>query len=158
MLESLFLKAVNIFLIIAADLVSTLQLKWGVLELNVLGTFCGSDLENCSYIHPLENRECPIVVGGDYITTKSRTGLVHTAPGHGQEDFLTSMKYKLLVSSPIDDNGKFTKESVEFASLDVLSDENVAIIKSLDEHSCLIMEEAYKHKYPYDWRTKKIGK
>ena len=66
------------------------------------------------------------------------------------------MKYKLPISSPIDDNGKFTKESGEFSSLDVLGDQNVAIVKSLDEHSCLIMEEAYKHKYPYDWRTKSI--
>lgn len=49
----------------------------------------------------------------------------------------------------------FIEESGEFASLDVLSDENVAVVKSLDEHSCIIMEEAYKHKYPSDWRTKK---
>ena len=69
--------------------------------------------------------------------------------------FLTSMKYKLLVLSPIDDNGKFTKEIGQLVGLDVLGDGNVAIVKILDEHSCLIMEEVYKHKYPYDWRTKK---
>ena len=73
--------------------------------------------------------------------------LVHTAPSHGQEDFLTGMKYKLLILSPVDDNGKFTKEIGQFASLDVLGDGNVAIVKILDEHSCLIMEEVYKHKY-----------
>ena len=49
------------------------------IQLDVLGTFCGSNLENCNYIHPLENRECPIVLGGDYIMTESGTGLVHTA-------------------------------------------------------------------------------
>ena len=65
----------------------------------------------------------------------------------GQEDFLTGMKYKLLVLYPIDDNGKFTEETGQLASLDVLGDGNVAIVKSLDEHSCLIMQEAYKHKY-----------
>ena len=59
----------------------------------MLGIFCGLDLENCSYIHPLENRECPVVVGGDYITTKSGIGLVHTTLGHVQEFFLTGMKY-----------------------------------------------------------------
>ena len=58
---------------------------------------------------------------------------------------MTSKKYKLPVLSPIDDNGKFTKESGEFVGLDVLGDENVAIVKSLDEHSCFIMEEVYKH-------------
>ena len=76
----------------------------------MLGTFCGLDLENCSYIHPLENRECLVFVGGDYKMKKSRTGLVHTTPGHGKEDFLTGMKYKLPIPSLVDDNGKFTKE------------------------------------------------
>ena len=77
----------------------------------MLGTFCGSNLEHCSYIHPLENRECPIVVGGDYITMESGIGLVHTAPGHSQEDVLISMKYKIPILSPIDDNDKFTEET-----------------------------------------------
>ena len=64
------------------------------------------------------------------------------------------MKYKLPVLSLVDDNGKFTEETRQFSCLDVLGDGNVAIVKSLDKHSCLIMEEAYKHKYSYDWRTK----
>ena len=102
--------------------------------IDVLGTFCGSNLENCSYIHPLENREFLAIVGGDYITIESRTRLVHTTPGHGQKDFLTGMKYKLLVLSLVDDNRKFTEETRQFASLDVLGDGNVAIVKSLDEH------------------------
>ena len=72
----------------------------------MLGTFCGSDLEHCSYIHPLENRECPVVVGGYYITMESRAGLVHIAPSHSQEYFLTGMKYKIPVLSPVDDNDK----------------------------------------------------
>ena len=87
---------------------------------------------------------------------ESGIGLVHTTLGHGQEDFLIGMKYKLPILSPIDDNGKFTKETRQFINLDVLGDRNVAIVKSLDKHLCLIMEEVYKHKYPYDWRTKKL--
>ena len=67
--------------------------------------------------------------------------MVHTTPTHGQEDFLTGMKQKLLVLYPIDDNGKFTKETGQLVGLDVLGDGNVAIVKMLDEHSCLIMEE-----------------
>ena len=93
MLKSLFFESGQ-HIVVAVDLVRTLQLKWGV-ELDVLGTFCGLDLQNCSYIHPLENRECPIIVGGDYITTKSRISLVHIAPGHGQEDFLTGIDQHL---------------------------------------------------------------
>lgn len=53
----------------------------------VLATFKGSTLEGCTYTHPLYGRESPVVIGGDYITTESGTGLVHTAPGHGQEDY-----------------------------------------------------------------------
>ena len=111
--------------------------------------------EHCSYIHPLENREFLVVVGRYYIMMEFGIGLVHTAPCHSQEDFLTSMKYQIPVLSHVTDNDKFTKETRQFASLDVLGDGNVTIVKSLDEHSCLIKEEAYKHKYPYDWRTKK---
>ena len=60
--------------------------------------------------------------------------LVHTAPGHSQEDVLTSMKYKIPVLSPVDENDKFTEETRQFFGLDVLGDGNVAIVKSLDEH------------------------
>jgi isoleucyl-tRNA synthetase len=97
----------------------------------------------CRYIHPLENRECPVVLGGDYITTESGTGLVHTAPGHGIEDFKTGLKYGLPVLSPVDDSGKFTEEAGQFATLDVLGDGNTAVMKALDNSWSLIMEEAY---------------
>lgn len=141
-------------LIVASDLVETLEAKWGV-KLVVKRTFLGSDLENCKYSHPIDKRECPVVVGGDYITTESGTGLVHTAPGHGQEDYITGLKYKLPILSPVDDDGKFTAEAGQFSGLDVLGDGNVAVVNYLDECSALIIEEPYRHKYPYDWRTKK---
>ena len=65
---------------------------------------------------------------------ESRTGLVHIALGYGQEDFLTSMKYKIPILSYVDDNDKFTKKTRQFSGLDVLGDGNVEIVKSLDEH------------------------
>ncbi|XP_058000949.1 isoleucine--tRNA ligase, chloroplastic/mitochondrial isoform X2 [Hevea brasiliensis] len=142
------------FLIVASDLVPTLEVKWGV-KLVIKKTLSGSDLENCRYLHPIDNRECQVVIGGDYITTESGTGLVHTAPGHGQEDYVTGMKYGLPVLSPVDDDGKFTEEAVKFSGLDVLGDGNAAVVKYLDEQLSIIMEESYEHKYPYDWRTKK---
>ncbi|EXB74782.1 Isoleucine--tRNA ligase [Morus notabilis] len=142
------------FLIVALDLVPTLEAKWSV-KLVVRKTLSGSDIENCRYIHPISNKECPVVVGGDYITTESGTGLVHTAPGHGQEDYVTGLKYGLPILSPVDDDGKFTEEAGQFNGLDVLADGNVAVVKYLDENLSLIMEEPYAHKYPYDWRTKK---
>ncbi|XP_059450193.1 isoleucine--tRNA ligase, chloroplastic/mitochondrial isoform X2 [Corylus avellana] len=142
------------FLIVASDLVPTLEAKWGV-KLIVKKLLSGSDLENFRYIHPIDNRECPVVIGGDYITTESGTGLVHTAPGHGQEDYVTGLKYGLPVLSPVDDDGKFTEEAGQFSGLDVLGDGNVAVAKYLDEHLSIVMEESYEHKYPYDWRSKK---
>ncbi|XP_077240714.1 tRNA synthetase class I (I, L, M and V) family protein isoform X2 [Tasmannia lanceolata] len=144
----------RLFLIVASDLVPTLQSKWGV-NLIVKKTILGSALQNCRYIHPVDNRECPVVIGGDYITTESGTGLVHTAPGHGQEDYTTGLKYGLPILSPVDDDGKFTEEAGQFCGLDVLGDGNVAVVEYLDEHMSIIMEEPYRHKYPYDWRTKK---
>ncbi|KAM1304406.1 hypothetical protein ACFX1X_022182 [Malus domestica] len=142
------------FLIVASDLVPVLEAKWRV-KLLVRKRVSGSDLENCRYVHPIFNRECPVVIGGDYITTDSGTGLVHTAPGHGQEDYVTGQKYGLPMLSPVDDDGKFTEEAGKLCGLDVLADGNIAVVKYLDEHLSIIMEESYKHKYPYDWRTKK---
>ena len=70
----------------AEDLIGTLATKWAV-HLERLGTLSGAQLAGCQYRHPLAGRESPVLVGGDYITTDSGTGLVHTAPGHGQEDY-----------------------------------------------------------------------
>lgn len=95
------------------------------------------------YVHPVDNRQCPVVIGGDHITTESGTGLVHTAPGHGQEDYVTGLKYGLPILSPVDDEGKFTEEAGKFSGLDVLGDGNVAVVKYLDEQMSLIMEESY---------------
>lgn len=73
------------------------------------------------YQHPLCDRVSEVVVGGDYITTETGTGLVHTAPGHGQEDYVTGLKYGLPLLSPVDDAGKFTVEAGErFKGLNVL--------------------------------------
>lgn len=84
-------------------------------------------------------------MGGDYITTESGTGLVHTAPGHGQEDYITGLKYGLSILSPVGDDGKFTKEAGKFAGLDVLGDGNKAVVNYLDEQMSLIMEEPYSN-------------
>ncbi|ODH01146.1 isoleucine--tRNA ligase [Nostoc sp. KVJ20] len=142
------------YLIVAADLVERLSSTLGV-ELTVKATFKGSDLEHTTYRHPLFDRESPIVVGGDYITTESGTGLVHTAPGHGQEDYIVGQRYGLPILAPVDDNGNFTEEAGQFAGLNVLGDGNQAVIDALSAAGSLLKEEPYPHKYPYDWRTKK---
>ncbi|MBD2415905.1 isoleucine--tRNA ligase [Nostoc calcicola FACHB-389] len=142
------------YLIVAAELVERLAATLGV-ELTVKATVKGRDLEYTTYRHPLFDRESPVVVGGDYITTESGTGLVHTAPGHGQEDYIVGQRYGLPILAPVDDNGNFTAEAGEFAGLNVLGDGNQAVIDALAAAGSLLKEEPYQHKYPYDWRTKK---
>lgn len=141
-------------LVIATDLVPALAEKFG-LKMNILCTMPGAALEGCTYRHPLFDRSSPVVIGGEYITTDAGTGLVHTAPGHGQEDYLVGQRYGLPLLSPVDDAGKFTDEAGAFAGLAVQTDGNAAVIESLTMSGCLLKEESYAHKYPYDWRTKK---
>ncbi len=142
------------YLIVAKDLVESLT-KTFDLVLDIKTVIKGEELEYSLYQHPLFDRESPVVIGGDYITTESGTGLVHTAPGHGQEDYITGQKYNLPILSPVDDRGNFTEEAGEFVGLNVLKDANQAIIDALTAKNSLLKEEAYAHKYPYDWRTKK---
>ena len=142
------------YLIVAADLVERLSETFGT-QLTVKATMPGKALENSTYKHPLFDRESPVVIGGDYVTTESGTGLVHTAPGHGQEDYIVGQRYGLPILSPVDDKGNFTEEAGKFAGLNVLKDANEAIIQAMQEAGSLLKEEAYGHKYPYDWRTKK---
>lgn len=142
------------YLLVAAEAIGRLSATLGT-DLQILAKVKGSDLEYCQYQHPLFDRKSPIVLGGDYITTESGTGLVHTAPGHGQEDFIVGQRYNLAVLSPVDEKGNLTDEAGQFAGLNVLGDANKAIVAALQEAGSLLKEEPYVHKYPYDWRTKK---
>lgn len=141
-------------LIVALDLVDRLSQTLGT-TLTVRATMTGRSLEHSTYRHPLYDRQSEIVIGGDYVTTDSGTGLVHTAPGHGQEDYQVGQRYGLPILAPVDDNGDFTQEAGQFAGLNVLGDGNSAVIQALAEAGALLKEEPYVHKYPYDWRTKK---
>ncbi|KAL3159350.1 hypothetical protein ABBQ32_011301 [Trebouxia sp. C0010 RCD-2024] len=140
-------------LVVAHDLIDRLSEKLG-LPLTALASLTGAQLAGCQYRHPLFERTSPVVIGGDYITTESGTGLVHTAPGHGQEDYQVGLKYGLPVLSPVDDAGIFTEEAGRFQGLQVQGKGNDAIIEALTEAGALLKQERYPHKYPYDWRTK----
>ena len=149
------------YLIVAKDLVEQLAATLET-DLTVKTTIFGKVLENTVYHHPLFDRDSQVVIGGDYITTESGTGLVHTAPGHGQEDYITGQKYGLPILSPVDDGGRFTEEAGKFAGLQVVakgnekvSEGNQAIIDALQVAGALLKHESYAHKYPYDWRTGK---
>jgi isoleucyl-tRNA synthetase len=142
------------YLVVAKDLVERLSEILDA-QLTIKATVKGKDLEHSTYKHPLFDRESEIVIGGDYVTTDSGTGLVHTAPGHGQEDYIVGQRYGLPILAPVDDGGNFTEEAGQFAGLNVLGDGNQAVIDAMLAAGSLLKEEAYQHKYPYDWRTKK---
>lgn len=149
----------------AKDLVPSLSKAIGVDEdLPIKATMKGADLSGrLTYSHPFAGRDSPVVAGGDYITTETGTGLVHTAPGHGAEDYLTGMKNNLEILSPVDDGGKFTEEAeaglegtdYSLKGLSVLGEGNTMCLKLMNSTGALLKVEPYNHKYPYDWRTKK---
>ncbi len=148
------------YLVIAKELAEKLSETFGT-GLTVVAELKGDALAGSTYRHPLAKKDStfdrvsPIVVGGDYVTTESGTGLVHTAPGHGQEDFLVGQRENLPILCPVDARGNFTAEAGSFEGLNVLKTANDAIIEALTEEKVLLKHEPYAHKYPYDWRTKK---
>lgn len=150
------------YLLIAKDLSDRLSQVFGS-ELTPKAELKGADLEGCTYRHPLQDQlptdkrgeTSPILIGGDYVTTESGTGLVHTAPGHGDEDFRVGQRYGLPVLCPVNERGDMTAEAGPFEGMNVLKDANAAVIEALDKAGSLLKHEPYVHKYPYDWRTKK---
>lgn len=146
-------------IVIAKDLVESVASKLGTEEIvKLVALVKGKDLVGIEYQHPLDNNlTCRVVAGGDYITTETGTGLVHTAPGHGAEDYQTGLKEGLELASPVDDAGRFTDEAANgrFTGLSVMKEGNEAVLSALKEAKILLLEEKYAHKYPYDWRTKK---
>ena len=140
--------------IIAKDLKDSISEKCNK-NFQILSEISGEELEGTQYKHPTKNKKCMVVLGGDYITTESGTGLVHTAPGHGVDDFNVGKKYNLPITCVVDEKGFMNSDADSFEGLNVLKNANDKIIQFLDEKNILIFKENYKHRYPYDWRTKK---
>jgi len=138
----------------AEDLSSEISKKFNK-DFKVLLEVKGSKLENIEYQHPSKNKNCRIVIGGDYITTESGTGIVHTAPGHGIDDFNVGQKYDLPITCVVYVKGNLNEYSGQFEGSNVLKDANDLIIEHLKGNNLLLLQENYMHRYPYDWRTKK---
>lgn len=113
----------------------------------------GSELEYVTAQHPFIDRTS-LVILGDHVTTDAGTGCVHTAPGHGEDDYVIGQKYDLGVISPIDDKGVFTEEAGEFAG-QFYDKANKTITEKLEEVGALLKLSFFSHSYPHDWRTKK---
>lgn len=139
--------------VVAEDLLSSVTetLEWSSPE--VLKTFKGKEAEYVTTQHPFYDRESLIILG-EHVTTDSGTGCVHTAPGHGEEDFFASQKYKLPIISPLDDKGVFTSEAPGFEGV-FYDTANKEITELLEEKGALLKLEFFTHSYPHDWRTKK---
>ncbi|EPS38755.1 hypothetical protein H072_7478 [Dactylellina haptotyla CBS 200.50] len=120
----------------------------------------GKALLDVTYSHPLLPSDAPAhpVLPADYVTSDTGTGLVHCAPGHGMDDYLTCQKHGIDPFSPIDDEGKYTPDALptyDLTGLAVLSDGQNKLLELLEAHKVLLGSQAkFIHKYPYDWRTK----
>jgi isoleucyl-tRNA synthetase len=111
------------------------------------------DLEHKKAKHPLYDRTS-LAVLADYVTLEAGTGLVHTAPGHGREDYETGLRYNLEVYSPLDDGGRFTKDVEFFAGQEVFA-ANPQVVEKLQEVGALLATQKISHSYPHCWRCKK---
>jgi len=118
----------------------------------VLARFPGRELEGQRAKHPWIDRDSPVCLG-DYVTLDAGTGCVHTAPGHGQEDYVLGQRYGLDVYAPVDAAGRFTSEVPELAGRSVF-DVDADIVRMLEVHGVLLASAPYDHSYPHCWRCK----
>jgi isoleucyl-tRNA synthetase len=141
------------FWIMAEDLVESCMQTLGIQDYGIVRRFQSSELKGLACRHPFLDRESVLVLGG-HVTLEAGTGCVHTAPGHGREDYDMALEYGLDVYSPVDDSGCFTADVPFFAGQFVF-DANKAVNAKLKEQGKLILERRIEHSYPHCWRCKK---
>ncbi len=143
-------------LILAEALLKDVMARWerdGLFVESRVVAYCrGADLEGLKLGHPFYAREVPVILG-EHVTTESGTGCVHTAPGHGQEDFVVGQKYHLPVDNPVGGDGVFLPDTELFAGEHVLK-ANPHVVEVLRAKGALVHEAALRHSYPHCWRHK----
>ena len=127
--------------------------EWEEGDIKVLGSTYGAELENLTTDHPICNRKSPIILG-EHVTLEAGTGAVHTAPGHGLEDYEVGIKYGIEVFSPLDSKGVWTNQVPELEGVPYYKGEET-IIGKLTEVGALIKSQEISHSYPHCWRCKK---
>lgn len=139
--------------IVAEDMIEQVKetLEWETAE--IVQTFKGQEADHLVAKHPFYERDS-LVILGDHVTTESGTGLVHTAPGHGEDDFIIGKKNGLDVLCPVDEKGVFTDEAPGFEGL-FYDAANKEITEKLEEVGALLKLTFITHSFPHDWRTKK---
>ncbi len=143
----------NEVLILAKELVEGLMNEFGIARYTLLGDMNAADLEERACRHPLYDRESKLILG-DHVTLDAGTGCVHTAPGHGADDYIVGQRYGLDTYSPVEDDGTFSPE-VEFFGGQFIFKANSHIVEKLDEAGRLLKSGQMTHSYPHCWRCKK---
>ena len=137
-----------------SELKDTLIEKLGFTTCELIKEIKGSELEGILVKHPFYDRTSMLILG-DYVTAETGTGLVHIAPGHGEDDFNVCLKYGIKPYCPVDEHGKLTSDAGERLAGLFYEDANLEVLKILEENNCLLKEEDIVHSYPHDWRTHK---
>jgi isoleucyl-tRNA synthetase len=137
-------------LLLAADRVAALQAECSISEARIRATYKGRDFEGMKFQHPFLPIQVPGVLA-TYVTLDQGSGIVHTAPGHGVDDFNTGQKYGLEIAAPINDRGVYLEGLPEYKGKDVFT-ANPILVKLLADHGALLGHHNYKHSYPHCWR------
>jgi isoleucyl-tRNA synthetase len=137
-------------LLLAADRVAALQSECGIKEARVRAKFKGSEFSGMKFQHPFLPIQVPGILA-DYVTLDQGSGIVHTAPGHGADDFYSGQKYGLEIYAPLDDRGVYLEGLPEYKGKDVFT-ANPIIVKLLADRGALLGNHEYKHSYPHCWR------
>ncbi|MFL6581088.1 MAG: isoleucine--tRNA ligase [Burkholderiales bacterium] len=140
------------FLILAKNLAEKCLQAFQIEQREIVAEFKGSQIENLLLEHPFYDRIVPVVLS-EHVTLDSGTGLVHTAPAHGVDDFIVGQQYKLPIENPVDDDGRFFKTTALVGGLSVWQANDV-VIQALKDHQRLLRIETYRHSYPHCWRHK----
>jgi isoleucyl-tRNA synthetase len=139
-------------LVVATELVKPLMHTLGVPDWAVIAEIKGAALEHVQLQHPFYERQVPVILG-DHVTLDAGTGAVHTAPGHGLDDYVVGRRYHLEVENPVGGDGRFLPSTPLFAGEQVF-DANAHVIEVLQARGRLLKNEPYHHAYPHCWRHK----
>ncbi len=139
-------------IIVAKELMQACLNRYQISDYKIVAEFSGHALENLSLKHPFYEKTVPVILG-EHVTLETGTGAVHTAPAHGQEDYIVGQKYHLPMNNPVDARGYF-KSDVEFLAGKSIKEADPLIIELLKNHSALLANENLAHSYPHCWRHK----
>ncbi len=140
------------YVVVATDLAPAVVQRWAITRFTDLEQVPGAALEGLKLQHPFYDRQVPVVLAA-HVTLDAGTGAVHTAPGHGHEDFALGVQYGLPLENPVGGDGRFLPNTALFAGENVW-ESNSHIIRVLEENGKLLRHEPYRHSYPHCWRHK----